>query len=394
MKMSKIVEGLIIEQELNDEWVKMSPDEYVDLLDLVNGIGSRIKNIKGYKGKKIYITGNLRIPSTGIKITDIDSIDYVNGNLDIRDTDIKYFDKNKVEGNFSYYGSEMWDIERRQANQKKLAELDELRKQDAWNINNGEDVSIRTSLLFNKLQNDGTVEEGEDKYFLYPELRERQRQTFEWLGDDQFESTYTVYTEEEADLAAIEYVEELIDELGFAAFSSWVFENNIDEDETEYFLNDYYTDVVYESPGDWGVPLELSDDQKKYLEITQKRIDKLQESLNQPNITEEEKQKIKKDIFDFETIIDDIKENPEGDEYDEDQIDEIVKSLVDENKDRILDFLDERGYGDEFKMNFIDKKGVAEDVINSDGYGVLSFYDGEVDEEYYDGETYYIVRNE
>jgi len=394
MKMSKIVKGLIIEQELNDEWVKMSPDEYVDLLDLVNGIGSRIKNIKGYKGKKIYITGNLRIPSTGIKITDIDSIDYVNGNLDIRDTDIKYFDKNKVEGNFSYYGSEMWDIERKQANQKKLAELDELRREDAWNINNGEDVSIRTSLLFNKLQNDGTVEEGEDKYFLYPQLRERQRQTFEWLGDDQFESTYTVYTEEEADIAAIEYVEELIDELGFAAFSSWVFENNIDEDYTEDFLTEYYTDTVYESPGDWGVPLELSDDQKKYLEITQKRIDKLQESLNQPNITEEEKQKIKKDIFDFETIIDDIKENPEGDEYDEDQMDEIVKSLVDENKDRILDFLDERGYGDEFKMNFIDKKGVAEDVINSDGYGVLSFYDGEVDEEYYDGETYYIVRNE
>ena len=394
MKMSKIVEGLIIEQELNDEWVKLSPDEYVDLLDLVNEIGSRIKNIKGYKGKKIYITGNLRIPANGIKITDIDSIDYVNGNLDIRDTDIKYFDKNKVEGNFSYYGSEMWNIERRQVNQKKLAELDELRREDEWNINNGEDISIRTSLLFNKLQNDGTVEEGEDKYFLYPELRERQRQAFEWLGEDKFESTYTVYTEEEADLAAIQYVEELLDELGFTAFSSWVFENNIDEDETEYFLNDYYTDVVYESPGDWGVPLELSDDQKKYLEITQKRIDKLQESLNQPNITEEEKQKIKKDIFDFEVIIDDIKENPEGDEYDEDQIDEIVKSLVDENKDRILDFLDEIGYGDEFKMNFIDKKGAAEDVINSDGYGVLSFYDGEVDEEYYDGETYYIVRNE
>jgi hypothetical protein len=394
MKMSKIVEGLIIEQELNDEWVKLSPDEYVDLLDLVNGIGSRIKNIKGYKGKKIYITGNLRIPANGIKITDIDSIDYVKGNLDIRDTDIKYFDKNKVEGNFSYYGSEMWNIERRQVNQKKLAELDELRKQDAWNINNGEDVSIRTSLLFNKLQNDGTVEEGEDKYFLYPELRERQRQTFEWLGDDKFESTYTVYTEEEADLAAIEYVEELLDELRFTAFSPWVFENNIDEDETEGFLYEYYTDVVYESPGDWGVPLELSDDQKKYLEITQKRIDKLQESLNQPNITEEEKQKIKKDIFDFEAIIDDIKENPEGDEYDEDQIDEVVKSFVDENKDRILDFLDELGMDDEFKMNFIDKKGVAEDVINSDGYSVLSFYDGEVDEEYYDGETYYIVRNE
>jgi hypothetical protein len=394
MKMSKIVKGLIIEQELNDEWVKLSPDEYIDLLDLVNGIGSRIKNIKGYKGKKIYITGNLRIPSTGIKITDIDSIDYVNGNLDIRDTDIKYFDKNKVEGNFSYYGSEMWDIERRQLNQKKLAELDELRKQDAWNINNGEDVSIRTSLLFNKLQNDGTVEEGEDKYFLYPELRERQRQTFEWLGDSKFESTYTVYTEEEADLAAIQYVEELIDELRFTAFSSWVFENNIDEDYTEDFLTEYYTDTVYESPGDWGVPLELSDDQKKYLEITQKRIDKLQESLNQPNITEEEKQKIKKDIFDFEAIIDDIKENPEGDEYDEDQIDEVVKSFVDDNKDRILDFLDELGMDDEFKMNFIDKKGVAEDVINSDGYSVLSFYDGEVDEEYYDGETYYIVRNE
>jgi hypothetical protein len=394
MKMSKMVEGLIIEQELNDEWVKLSPDEYIDLLDLVNGIGSRIKNIKGYKGKKIYITGNLRIPSTGIKITDIDSIDYVNGNLDIRDTDIKYFDKNKVEGNFSYYGSEMWDIERRQANQKKLAELDELRKQDAWNINNGEDVSIRTSLLFNKLQNDGTGEEGEDKYFLYPELRERQRQTFEWLGDSKFESTYTVYTEEEADLAAIQYVEELIDELRFTAFSSWVFENNIDEDYTEDFLTEYYTDTVYESPGDWGVPLELSDDQKKYLEITQKRIDKLQESLKQPNITEEEKQKIKKDIFDFEVIIDDIKENPEGDEYDEDQIDKIVKSFVDDNKDRILDFLDELGMDDEFKMNFIDKKGVAEDVINSDGYSVLSFYDGEVDEEYYDGETYYIVRNE
>jgi hypothetical protein len=43
--------------------------------------------------------------------------------------------------------------------------------------------------------------------------------------------------------------------------------------------------------------------------------------------------------------------------------------------------------------DFIDKDGLIEGVVESDGYGVsLSSYDGDVNEEVVDGKTYYIIR--
>ena len=106
-------------KEQSEEWVDISPEDYIDLLKYVNGDGAAIKRLPNYKGKKIKITGKLDL-SNNKEVSNIDSIDYVDGDLNIGYTNIKYFDKNKVKGNLNYWHSAMYNIERKKILQEKL----------------------------------------------------------------------------------------------------------------------------------------------------------------------------------------------------------------------------------------------------------------------------------
>jgi len=386
MKLQNIINTMLFEQS-EDEWVKISPEEYLDLLDVVGGYGSRIKKIKGYKDKKIWIDGDLKI--TDKDVTDLEGIDYVNGNLDITWTKIPYFDEKKVKGHFKYYGSKMDKIEKDKLRKKNLEYLDNLRDENAWNIENGEDISLRTEALYTTLEGNGIPTLNEDKYYILPD---RNGVTFTWLGENDYESEYTVYTRDEADRAVQDYVEDMLNDIGFEAFSEWLFTSNIDYDYTERYLKEYYEEMIYDDPENWEVPLSLSSDQQKYIDISKKRISQQQERLKNEQLTDEEKKKIEDYINELDLVIEDIVENPEGD-YDDDAIEEMAASYADDQKDDIINVLKDWGFDDKSIIkDFIKVDGMVEDILSNDGYSILAGYDGDYAVEHYDGEDYIVFR--
>ena len=184
----------------------------------------------------------------------------------------------------------------------------------------------------------------------------------------------------------------MLDEMGMEAFSKWVFENNVDYDHTDRWLKEYYEEVIYDDPEGYEISHTLSSEQQRYVDISKEKIRKQQERLKNEQLTDEQKKEIEDYINELDVLIEDIEENPEGD-YDEDEISSMAESYADDQRDNILDLLKDWGYDDKWIINnFVNIDGIVEDVLQADGYGILSSYDGEYDTEYFDGEDYITIR--
>jgi hypothetical protein len=176
------------------------------------------------------------------------------------------------------------------------------------------------------------------------------------------------------------------------AFSKWLFDSNIDYNEANRWFKEYYEEVIYDDPEGYEVPLSLTSEQQRYIDISKERIKKQQERLKNEQLTDEQKQEIEDYINELDVLIEDIEENPEGD-YDDDAIEEMAASYADDQKDDIINVLKDWGYDDKWVVNnFINVDGMVEDIIQSDGYGFMSSYDGDYSTEHYDGEDYIIIR--
>jgi hypothetical protein len=393
MSLRYLIRKVLIEQT-EEEVVRIDPEEYKQLLKYVNGDGSALKKLKQYRGKKIIIDGDLKIGEKD-GVTNIDSIDYVDGNLDIGGSDISYFDKNKVKGRFNYFYSKMYKIEREKILQKKKEYQNELRQQDEWNIENNDEVSNQTQALFNHLVSEEIVKEGEDKYNIYKENYQHYGKggVYTWLGEDEFESEWVVYNNDDIHDAAKENLENLVDELGIDAFRLWVWENHIDEDAARRYLYDDYEYLVREEPEDYNISKELTQEQEKTINVFKQKISNLQKKLTDTSLSQDEIDNINRQIEGAKNIIEDIEENPEGD-YDEDEIESAIDSLVDDNVDNILDILKGRGFEDQDLIDFVDIDGAIEYIIRSDGYGhILNGYDGKDDEYKINGIWYHVMRH-
>ena len=385
----------ILKEETESEWIEMSPDEYKDLLPFVNYDGSLIKRIPNYRNKKIKINGNLKINDKNV--TNIDSIDYVDGSLDISHSGIEYFDKNKVKGNFLYYNSKMYDIEQKRILQSKYDDLEQLRKEDAWNVNNNKEVSEKTEALYKHLRSEGHVDENEidgqeveeDKYFIYP----YNRIYFEWLGNNLLKSEWRVIADDEIFDYAKDYVEDLVDDVGTDAFREWVWESALDEQKIKDYYYDWYDELVREEPEDYGVKKSLSKEQEKYIKTFEAKIQKLQTRLENENLSDEQKTEIEDDISGAEEIIEDIRENPQG-YYDEDSIEEAIENLAEDNVDNFLDHVKEMGRGKDFLLDYVDMDELTREIVRHDRYGhLLNGYDGLDDEYEVNGKWYHVMRH-
>ena len=392
MSLNSLIKKIIKEE--TEEWVDVSPEDYKELLDYVNGDGSIIKRLPDYNGKKIRITGELDLRGKE-KVTNIDSIDLVQGNLDIGYTKIPFFDKNKVRGRFDYFGSEMQRLEKQKIYEERIAQQELLRQDDDWNVENNDKESNETEAIFKYLKGSGIVEEGEDKYFLFNTNYKHygNSSVYLWLGSKNFENEYVVYEgEDNLHEAAKEHLESLIDDIGFDTFREYVWENHIDESYVRDYLYEDYNEYVRNSPEDFDINREFTQQQKQYLEIHQASIDRLNQKLEDGGLTDEEVEEIESDIYDYEQLMEDIKENPEGN-YDEESIEEAIENMVDDNVDNIFDFLKDRGFDNQDLLDFVDVDAAIEYVIRSDGYGqVLNGYDGTVDSYTVNGEEYYVMR--
>ena len=387
MSLKYVIKKILKEE--TEEWVDVDAEDYNDLLKYVNGDGSLIKKLPQYRGKKIRINGKLKLDRD---VSNIDSIDYVNGSLDLGSSQVPYFDKSKVSGNFSYYNSKMYRLEREKILKQKREIQQELREEDEWNVENGERVSEETEALFDHLLSKGIVDEGEDKYNIFKERYTNYGNSncYTWLGNDKFESEWVVYPDDEIEHAAYEKLESQIEELGYETFYSHVWEDHLDDDEVRRWLYSYHEDSVRDDPDGWNIKKDLTSQQERYVEIYEKKISNLKNKLNDQSLSEEQKNQIENEIYDAEQLIEDIKENPEGD-YNEDEIEETIEGMVDNDADDFASFIKNHGFEPDFIIDFVDKDSLINYVIRSDGYGsILNNYDGD-DDEYKIGDTWYHV---
>lgn len=402
MSIKKFFKNYIVEQDEN--LVSVSPEDYLELLENVGGIAERISKLKPYRGKGIVITGPINV--TNYKnIGPLTGVVRVMGRLDISHTNISNLNGITIDGYVSDYGSSMWKIKMQQKLNEKLSDLDEKRREDEWNVENQNDESERTEAVYKYLNQHGDVDmveddEGnevpEDKYYINPNGRATYGygKQYEWLGGGNGfnPNEYDVYTEDEADSAARQYVEQLVDDSGMDAFSSWAFNDALDDQQWYRWLYDYYDDYVRSSPDDFDIPLELSNQQMKQVQQLQSNIDSLNKRLESEDLPDEKYEEIEIKIEGLEEIIQEINDDPQG-EYDESSIENEITGRVDEYKDDIFGFIEHYGSDKDFIMDFIDLDKLTETVVSSDGYGsMLNSYDGDYDTFNINGTEYYVMR--
>jgi hypothetical protein len=402
MSIKKFFKNYIVEQDEN--LVSISPEDYLEILENVGGIAERISNLKPYRGKGIVITGPINV-SNYKNIGPLTGVVRVMGRLDISHTNVSNLNGIRVDAYVSDYGSSMWKIKMQKELNEKLSDLDEKRREDEWNVENQDDESERTEAVYKYLNQHGDVDmveddEGnevpEDKYYINPNGRATYGygKQYEWLGGGNGfnPNTYDVYTEDEADSAARQYVEQLIDDAGIDSFSSWAFNEALNDKQWYNWLYDFYDDEVRNSPENFDIPLELSNQQMKQVQQLQSNIDSLNKRLESEDLPDEKYEEIEVKIEGLVEIIQEINDDPQGD-YDESSIENEITSRVDDYQNDIQGFIDIYGFDKNFIMDFIDLDKLTETVVSSDGYGnMLNSYDGDYDTFNINGTEYYVMR--
>ena len=399
--MRDFIKNFLLEQD--DNLVTITPDQYLDILEDVGGIASRVANLKPYRGKGIVINGSLDLrkfrtvgPLTGVV--------RVMGRLDISNTNISNIDGITVDGYVSNWGSTMHTNKLKQERNKKLSELADYRENDEWNSENKDDDSERTEALYDFLvqegiptlyEDDNGDEIEEDKYFIYPNGTGTHGigKQYEWLGSDTLQpDTYDVYTQDELDVAAKRYVENAVDDMGYDAFTSWVWDQALNKGEWRSWLEDFYDDIIRDDPENYDIGLELSTNQQHQVNQLTKTIENLNNRLRNEELSDEEYEKIEGKIEGLKETIEEIIEDPQGG-YDESSIENEIADRVNEYVDDIDDFIKHYGYESSFIMDFVDLDEVTDIVVNSDGYGsLLNSHDGEMFETQVNGDWYFVMR--
>jgi hypothetical protein len=214
---------------------------------------------------------------------------------------------------------------------------------------------------------------------------------------------YMVGDEYDMENAAEKYLEQLYDDIGYSHLPDWILEDALDKDGVVYYFKEMFSDDVYNNPEDYlqEQGKDFSQEQKKFYDSHKlesnallKRILKLSEGLkNEPEGEREDQmreliKKLEDKYFGLIEKIDEIEAEPEG-EYKEDAIQEKIDELVESVEENPMQYIED--YGLEIN-NFLDGEEIIRLVIQSDGYQVMSSHDGELNEEYVDGETFYIIR--
>ena len=382
----------VLKEEL-EQVARIDAGDFKDLLNYVNGDVAVMMKLPDYRNKQVVIVGDLDL-SGNQNIKNLNLISKIEGKLNIANSSVDVFDDEKADGVYDY-NSLRYRIKKQKELDKKYNELNVLRANNEWDIQNGDEISLETEALYEYIKDtEDLVSEDEDKYFLYPlKYSHYGGHMYLWLGDDGFEQEYVVYDKDKIYESCAEAIESRIDEIGYDAFNQWVWEDNLDRDEVLHFLREYINEVVYDAPEDWGISKVLTNQQYKYIEIYESKIQKLNEKLKtDTSLTDEQKQQIGSEIVDAQDLIDDIRENPEGD-YDEDQIEEAIDSWADDNEDNFIQLFKDMGGNSKDIVYYTDTKGIIDTVMSQDGYGtILGSYDGEYEEIDVENETYIVFR--
>jgi predicted nucleic acid-binding Zn-ribbon protein len=439
----KVIRQII--EQTEDEYYKISPEDYLDMMKYASNNGDVFRRMKRYGGKPLYITGDLDL--SGTDVTDIGPIAYVDGSLNISNTKVSNLGDLKVKRYISDSGTPRERIREKQELNAKMVGQESLRDSDEWALEQGDETGEKAHALFQYLESNGeidplseddreklvilrqkledlereyeelddnddrvsevqdaideTQEEIEelesndvDVYMMYPNSRYTHYglTQFEVLIDGFKDKEYTVGTEEEMDDAALEYAKNYIDDVGADGFNESFIEDYLDvdaivnmaEEDYEYQIRDY--PEGYFSEDDF----ELTEEQERRIEELESQIADLEQEQNELDTDREDYDELYED---FQNHIDALQEELDNIEVDteptEDMIDNKVAEYVRDVKRDPLEYLKNLGLP---IKEYIDEDALAQGLLDSDGWGVMNGYDGQYDSEEVNGATYYIMR--
>ena len=397
MSYKNIIRKTILENEQDE--VVISPSEFKELLKYVNDDVANILRLAQYRNKRIIIDGNLNLQYNR-DIQNLNLISKINGNLDISYSNVDVFDEDKAKS-ISDWGSRRQIIRKQKELRKKLNYLDELRKEDAWNINNKKLISYQTEALYQYLEDKNypqEIEEDgeivlEDKYNIYPNnYNHYGGKSFTWLGEAGMENEYIVFDSRTIEQDAREAIESRIDELGYDAFSDWVWTDHLDSYAVREWLRWYIEDPIYDSPEDYGIEEKLTKEQENYIRIYEEKMSKLQYRIDNEDLDEETENSLEEEISDLEELIEDIKENPKGG-FDENEIEEAIEIWVNDNEDEFLSYFKDSSLDNRDILDYVDQNAVIDYIVNYDSWGdIFGSYDGDQDEVNVNGLDFIIIR--
>jgi hypothetical protein len=373
---------MILEQDQNVEsdWIEMTPEEFTTLLKFVNYHGDYISRIKGYRNKLIKVNGNLNLERT--PTTSLGPLRIVTGNLNVNQTEIKSLD-NVTSKYASYWNTPLHrEIERRKM-QKLLDGAQDRRESGEWNIEDTDEVGEYANALFQFFVNENMIsprdrstilrvqelenklkeldikekellDKGEDTsdveteievindeieelnkridvYNLSPIGTHWHLQTYMVLDSEDIESDqeWAVGSQDDVDRSVKEYWQDYIDQdLGF---NTGIIEDHIDTDSVRSVAEDDYEYDVRENPDSYldDSQRELSGSQESEIQELQTKKQELEQKLYDMETDDDEYDTIQDEITEIDSEIESIQDDPQGD-YKEDEIQDKIDSLVNE----------------------------------------------------------------
>jgi len=234
-------------------------------------------------------------------------------------------------------------------------------------------------------------EVGESIYNLIPtEYSHYDLLTFEWLGDDETGSEWTVGDWDEVYEAAKEYQKGIWDDVGVEGWNRDFIMNYIDTAEIESYLEELFEYDVESNPEVYfDDDLPLAEWQESEIEKLEEEYETLEDIFLDDDYEQDDRDAAEERMEEIEEEIQNIKDDPQG-EPTVGMISDMVESLVSDKMDDIPQTINEFG----IDINeYIDVEQMIEDSIDIDGIGnSLGTYDGAENEALINGKWYYVYR--
>ena len=433
---------LVIEQtedvQNEEQWIEMTGPEFLKYAERANNNLDFLAKTKMFRGKKVKINGKLDLNDPSFK--SMGPIKYVDGRLDISKSEISSIDGVNVTGSIWDYNTPISRKRERIRINGLLSDAQQRREDNEWAIENEDHDGLRAQALFQSLSSEDpdefiseeeqeelrqlkealgglvydqeqgndtdelqeqidsieadieTLEEKLDVYSLIPgQYRNRGGMIpFEIITGNLSGREYRVGSEEEADNESLQYAKDRIDELGVEGFNSGFVEDYLDEREIENYFRDYYDSDVREN-----IDIYFNEDEYGITSEEEEEIEELENKISQMEDLQSETEEDSDEWNNYEEQIDAMKEKIEDiqnmeREPTETQIEEKIDEMVSDVMDDPLDKLKE--WGMDIK-DWVDTDAMAHGLVDSDGYGLMSGYDGNYDSEYVLEKQYIIIRN-
>ena len=434
-----------IKEQVEGDYYKISPEEYLQLMSLGSYHGKAITKMKRFEGKPLWITGDLNMSST--PTDSLGNVGYIDGSLNISNTNVSNISGTKVKSWVSDSNSPRERFREKEELNAKLTIQESLRENDEWALEQGDETGEKAHALFDNLVNIGEIEplsdEDKEKLTILQRKLQDLEQEYDNLDDNdervyelqdaidetdseiaeleennvdvymmypnpnyghygllQFEvlipgfkgNEYSVGTEGEMDEAALQYAKNYIDDVGADGFNESFIEDYLDVDAIVNMAEDDYDYQVRDYPDSYfsDSDYELTYEQEQRIEQLESQIEDLEQQKLELDSDDENYYDYEEDLDNqIEALQEELDSIEVNTEPTEEMIENKVNELVRDVRRDPLDYL--KNYGLDIK-EYIDEDELAQGLVNSDGWGLMNSYDGQYDSEEVNGVTYYIMR--